>query len=54
MAFLDIPATGGKIDYILTTSDVHVLDAQILHDNAEGRYPSDHFPVTARLRFPAE
>ena len=46
--------TGGKIDYILTTSDVHVLDAQILHDNAEGRYPSDHFPVTARLRFPAE
>ena len=43
--------TGGKIDYILTTTDVHVLDAQILHDNAEGRYPSDHFPVTARLRF---
>jgi len=43
--------TGGKIDYILTTSDVKVLDAQILHDNTEGRYPSDHFPVTARLRF---
>jgi len=46
--------TGGKIDYVLTTSDVQVLDAQILHDNTEGRYPSDHFPVTTRLRFPAE
>ncbi len=46
--------TGGKIDYILTISNIHVLDAQILYDNTEGRYPSDHFPVTARLRFPAE
>ena len=46
--------TSGKIDYILTTTDVHVLDAKILHDNAEGRYPSDHFPVIARLRFSAE
>lgn len=45
--------TGGKIDYVLTTSDVRVLDAQILHDNDDGRYPSDHFPVTARLRFSA-
>ena len=44
--------TGGKIDYILTTTDVHVLDAQIIHDNTDGRYPSDHFPVTTRLRFP--
>jgi endonuclease/exonuclease/phosphatase family metal-dependent hydrolase len=43
--------TGEKIDYILTSSDVKVLDAQILHDNVEGRYPSDHFPVTALLRF---
>jgi len=46
--------TGDKIDFILTTSDVQALDAQILHDNAEGRYPSDHFPITARLRFSAE
>lgn len=45
--------TGGKIDYILTTPDVQVLDAQILHDNDNGRYPSDHFPVTSRLRFSA-
>ena len=44
---------GEKIDFILTTSDVQALDAQIIRDNTDGRYPSDHFPVTARLRFPA-
>ncbi len=42
---------GDKIDYILTPPDVKVLEAQILHDNIDGRYPSDHFPVTARLVF---
>lgn len=46
-------STGEKIDFVLTTSDVRVLEARILHDNVEGRYPSDHFPVTARLRFSA-
>jgi len=45
--------TGDKIDFILTTSDVQVLDAQIVRDDVDGRYPSDHFPVTARLRFSA-
>jgi len=42
-------STGAKIDYILTTSGVKVLNAKILHDNEEGQYPSDHFPVTAHL-----
>jgi endonuclease/exonuclease/phosphatase family metal-dependent hydrolase len=45
--------TGEKIDYILTTPDAKVLGAEILHDNTDGRYPSDHFPVTARVRLPA-
>ena len=44
---------GEKIDFIFTTSDVRVLDAGILYDNLDGYYPSDHFPVTARLRLPA-
>jgi endonuclease/exonuclease/phosphatase family metal-dependent hydrolase len=44
---------GEKIDFVFTTSDVRVLEAQILHDNVDGRYPSDHFPLTARLRLPA-
>ena len=43
---------GNKIDYVFTPLGVEVLDAQILYDNVDGRYPSDHFPVTARLRLP--
>ncbi|MBC8471150.1 MAG: endonuclease/exonuclease/phosphatase family protein [Planctomycetes bacterium] len=45
---------GNKIDYIFTKSNVKVLDAQILYDNIDGRYPSDHFPVNATLRIPAK
>jgi endonuclease/exonuclease/phosphatase family metal-dependent hydrolase len=45
--------TGEKIDYIFTEGGVGVPDARILRDNVEGRYPSDHFPVTAKLRFPS-
>jgi endonuclease/exonuclease/phosphatase family metal-dependent hydrolase len=41
----------GKIDFIFTPSNTQVVDAAILHTNRDGRYPSDHFPVTARLRF---
>jgi endonuclease/exonuclease/phosphatase family metal-dependent hydrolase len=26
-----------------------VLDAKIIYDNTSGRYPSDHFPVTATI-----
>jgi len=40
---------GNKIDYVFAPPDIKVLEAQILHDNIDGRYPSDHFPVTARL-----
>jgi endonuclease/exonuclease/phosphatase family metal-dependent hydrolase len=42
---------GDKIDYILTEPTAEVLEAEILHYNIEGHYPSDHFPVTARLVF---
>ncbi len=42
--------TGEKIDYILVPADVTVLDAAILRDHRDGRYPSDHFPLIARLR----
>jgi endonuclease/exonuclease/phosphatase family metal-dependent hydrolase len=44
---------GNKIDYVFTPLVVKVLEAQILYDNVDGRYPSDHFPVTATLRLPA-
>ncbi len=43
---------GHKIDYILALPSAKVLEAQILYDNIDGRYPSDHYPVTALLRLP--
>jgi len=42
--------TGQKIDGILVTDNWETLDANIDHTNRDGRYPSDHFPVTAVLR----
>ncbi len=42
---------GVKIDHILIEPDTVVLDAQIdRFANDQGRYPSDHYPVTATLR----
>ncbi len=40
---------GEKIDAVLVSPHWRVLAASILHDNRQGRYPSDHFPVTAKL-----
>ena len=41
--------TGDKIDYILVPDGIKVLDADIVHFQKGGHYPSDHFPVTARI-----
>jgi endonuclease/exonuclease/phosphatase family metal-dependent hydrolase len=45
-----------RIDAIFTSSGWEVIEADIVrtHEGEGGRarYPSDHFPVTARLRFP--
>jgi endonuclease/exonuclease/phosphatase family metal-dependent hydrolase len=43
---------GDKIDYIFVSPDIKVLDAKIVYDNADGKYPSDHYPVTASLSIP--
>lgn len=43
--------TGEKIDYIFVEGTTDVLGADILRTARDGRYPSDHFPVTARIRF---
>ena len=43
--------TGDKIDYVLAGPGVEVLDAAIVRTSRDGRYPSDHFPVTARVVF---
>ncbi|XXX76952.1 endonuclease/exonuclease/phosphatase family protein [Sorangium sp. So ce134] len=43
---------GEKIDFIFARPApvAEVLLARILRDNQGGLYPSDHFPVTARVR----
>jgi endonuclease/exonuclease/phosphatase family metal-dependent hydrolase len=46
--------TGNKIDYVFVPSTIKVLEAQIIYDNIDGRYPSDHYPVNATLRLPAK
>jgi endonuclease/exonuclease/phosphatase family metal-dependent hydrolase len=43
---------GEKIDYILVSPLVKTLAAEIVYDNTNGRYPSDHFPITAIVRLP--
>jgi endonuclease/exonuclease/phosphatase family metal-dependent hydrolase len=45
--------TGPKIDYVLVPAGSEVLDAAIVRTSRDGRYPSDHFPVTARVRLAA-
>ncbi len=43
-------ASGDKIDHILVSDGWTILDAGIVRTSAAGRYPSDHFPVTAVVR----
>ena len=38
---------GNKIDYVFVPPGTKVLKAEILYDNVDGRYPSDHYPVIA-------
>ncbi|MFN3166754.1 MAG: endonuclease/exonuclease/phosphatase family protein [Phycisphaeraceae bacterium] len=41
---------GAKIDYVFVTRDIEVIDAAIDQEPRDGRYPSDHYPVTAKLQ----
>jgi endonuclease/exonuclease/phosphatase family metal-dependent hydrolase len=41
---------GEKIDYVFATPEWEVLEAAIVRSERDGRYPSDHFPVTAVVR----
>jgi endonuclease/exonuclease/phosphatase family metal-dependent hydrolase len=40
---------GEKIDYIFAPPGTAVLSAAIVRTSRDGRYPSDHFPVVARI-----
>lgn len=39
-----------KIDYVLVQPGTEVMSSEIIRFSRNGRYPSDHFPVTARVR----
>ncbi|HEU4830254.1 MAG TPA: endonuclease/exonuclease/phosphatase family protein [Gemmatimonadales bacterium] len=41
---------GDKIDHILVSGAWTIIDAAIVTTSAAGRFPSDHFPVTAIIR----
>ncbi|MGH9174898.1 MAG: endonuclease/exonuclease/phosphatase family protein, partial [Vicinamibacterales bacterium] len=42
--------SGEKIDYVFVEPNTEVLSADIVRTAADGKYPSDHFPVVARIR----
>lgn len=44
----------GRLDWILVGRDVGVLSAEILRTSYGGVYPSDHYPVRARLAIPPD
>lgn len=44
---------GRKIDYVLASEDLKVLQAEVYYQQVGGVYPSDHFPVFAQVAFPS-
>lgn len=42
---------GPHIDWILTRGDVLVDEARVVNFELNGQYPSDHFPISAGVRF---
>jgi endonuclease/exonuclease/phosphatase family metal-dependent hydrolase len=49
--FKGVPKGGKRIDWILTRGAVEAERIEIVTFARDGQFPSDHFPVAARLRF---
>ena len=49
-----VKGRGSKIDWIFTRGDVKTLGAEILRDGRDGRYPSDHYFLSATLELPSK
>jgi endonuclease/exonuclease/phosphatase family metal-dependent hydrolase len=49
--FNNVPKNGVRIDWILLQGKAEVYDAQIVDYMPDGKFPSDHFPVVARLKW---
>jgi endonuclease/exonuclease/phosphatase family metal-dependent hydrolase len=48
--FKGVPKGGRRIDWILTRGAVEAEHIEIVTFERDGQFPSDHFPVVARLR----
>ncbi|QEG22361.1 endonuclease/exonuclease/phosphatase family protein [Mariniblastus fucicola] len=44
--------SGARIDWIAASRKIEILNASIDRTAFDGKFPSDHFPVTAELRLP--
>jgi endonuclease/exonuclease/phosphatase family metal-dependent hydrolase len=42
--------SNGRIDYIFCSPEFTPVESSIMHDEKDGKYPSDHFPVRATLK----
>jgi endonuclease/exonuclease/phosphatase family metal-dependent hydrolase len=49
--FKEVPKYGERIDWILARGRISVSATEIVTFSHGGRFPSDHFPVVAWLRF---
>lgn len=45
---------GPRIDWIFARGEVEVKDAETLTFSRDGQFPSDHFPVVARINLPVQ
>jgi endonuclease/exonuclease/phosphatase family metal-dependent hydrolase len=52
--FQAVQKNGARIDWVLIRGLAHVHSADIVLDAPNGVFPSDHFPVVARISFPVE
>lgn len=53
-AFEDVRVSDFRIDWILLSQDVQVLDARIDDFRLDGTFPSDHLPVRANVELPTK
>ncbi|MEJ5352416.1 MAG: endonuclease/exonuclease/phosphatase family protein [Melioribacteraceae bacterium] len=43
--------SGDKIDFIFVSKDFNTIDSRIIKTSKNGKYPSDHFPVTSVIKY---
>lgn len=48
--FKSIQPTGDRIDWILTRGNITTSETEIVTCARDGQFPSDHFPIVARVR----